>query len=389
MKKLATLAALTAALTFTSTAHAVEQSQAVPGVGTVTVSEPHLMMAFSPFVYVTISAEGNTSSADFSPIVLLEGYSGYVLRADGNGTGVATSVRRGPVGTPGCQWIGAPSGTDASSFVTTSVSADGRTITFAIPRDQLPGVPPQFRWMAVDGGAEIDCDPNPPAPGVPSTEPGVRRDVSTDPAAMDFAGHFMPVEPDRPGRARVTAKPLLGGVELSWPPVPNAVTYSSGIKGEKEHDLSFDDATSRTIRGLQPGRTYSAAVTAENHLAGTNMYFPGPRVWVEFVPKARADSDGDGIANEWKAGGKPARPRTAKVTAKAVTLTLPEAPRGAKLRVYRKSGDNAYKVVATTAKRTVKVGGAKPSTTYRFKVVAVNAKGKQSAASKAITVKTR
>jgi hypothetical protein len=104
----------------------------------------------------------------------------------------------------------------------------------------------------------------------------------------------------------------------------------------------------------------------------------------------------DGIKSDWIVGGKPvAAPKAAKVlTVKAhsATLTLPKAPAGATIRVYRRVvGTKTFRVVKVTVskkKGTATMSGLKPHTRYELKVVAVNKAGKQTNASKSVTVKT-
>jgi hypothetical protein len=105
----------------------------------------------------------------------------------------------------------------------------------------------------------------------------------------------------------------------------------------------------------------------------------------------------DGIKSDWLVNGSPAAaPKAAKVlsvTARSATLTLPKAPAGATIRVFRRvAGTKTFRVVKVTVskeKGAVTVAGLKPGTRYEVKVVAVNKAGKQSKGSKAVTVKTR
>ncbi|HEY6759770.1 MAG TPA: hypothetical protein VI318_09775 [Baekduia sp.] len=118
---------------------------------------------------------------------------------------------------------------------------------------------------------------------------------------------------------------------------------------------------------------------------------PAPPVAVKPVVKDPADADGDGIKNTWLVNGKPAAaPATPKahVTSTSVKLTLPAAPKGAKsIRVYRADGKGHYKLVKTVPAK----GGrftdtsVKAGHTYKYKTVAVNAKGQQGKASAAAT----
>ncbi|MDA0179515.1 hypothetical protein OJ997_04340 [Solirubrobacter phytolaccae] len=112
-------------------------------------------------------------------------------------------------------------------------------------------------------------------------------------------------------------------------------------------------------------------------------------------PKNQADLDGDGIENTWLVNGQPAAaPKTPKasVSGTKVKLTLPAAPKGAKsIRVYRADGKGAYKLV-----KTVKAGSkaftdtkVKAGKTYKYKTVAVNAKGQQGKASGTVTAKIK
>jgi hypothetical protein len=106
-----------------------------------------------------------------------------------------------------------------------------------------------------------------------------------------------------------------------------------------------------------------------------------------------SDRDGDGIANTWLVAGRPAaapsQPK-AVVSGGKVRLTLKKAPKGAKhLRVYRADGKGKFKAVKTLGPKARSFTDAKvrPGHKYTYKVVAVNAKGQQSAASKSTTAK--
>ena len=112
------------------------------------------------------------------------------------------------------------------------------------------------------------------------------------------------------------------------------------------------------------------------------------------APK-KADPDGDGIANTWLINGKaapaPAAPKAGSV-AGAVKLTLGKATKKAKkVRVYRATGSEKYKLVTTVSPKakTFTDKKVKPGKKYRYKTVAVNAKGQQGAASKPVTVKVK
>ena len=110
---------------------------------------------------------------------------------------------------------------------------------------------------------------------------------------------------------------------------------------------------------------------------------------------AKADPDGDGIANTWLINGKaapaPAAPKASSV-AGAVKLTLGKPGKKAKkVRVYRATGNAKYKLVATVSPKakTFTDKKVKPGKTYHYKSVAVNAKGQQGASSKPATVKVK
>jgi hypothetical protein len=110
---------------------------------------------------------------------------------------------------------------------------------------------------------------------------------------------------------------------------------------------------------------------------------------------AKADPDGDGIANTWLINGKaapaPAAPKASSV-AGAVKLKLGKpAKQAKKVRVYRATGSEKYKLVKTVSPKakTFTDKKVKPGKTYRYKSVAVNAKGQQGAASKPATVKVK
>jgi hypothetical protein len=102
----------------------------------------------------------------------------------------------------------------------------------------------------------------------------------------------------------------------------------------------------------------------------------------------------DGIKSDWLVAGKPvAAPKAAKVssvTAHSATLALPKAPKGATIRVYRRvAGTKTFRVVKVTTKHgKVTMSGLRPHTRYELKLVAVNKAGKQTNASKSVTVKT-
>jgi hypothetical protein len=111
--------------------------------------------------------------------------------------------------------------------------------------------------------------------------------------------------------------------------------------------------------------------------------------------KPAADPDKDGIKNDWLEGGKPvAAPKAAKVkgvTAYSTKLALPKAPKGATIRVYRRvAGTGTFRAAAVKAAKdgSVTMAGLKPHTKYELKLVAVNKAGKQTKASKPVTVKT-
>lgn len=107
-----------------------------------------------------------------------------------------------------------------------------------------------------------------------------------------------------------------------------------------------------------------------------------------------ADSDGDGIRNDWLVNGKPApaptKPKVKTVTAKTITVDLPKTPAGGKLTVYVRTGKGEFvKAIGKVNSRgELTIKGLKRNTGYEIKVVAVKA-GKQSAASKPVKVKTR
>src|SRR3954469_8715938 len=111
------------------------------------------------------------------------------------------------------------------------------------------------------------------------------------------------------------------------------------------------------------------------------------------VTNRTTDRDGDGIQNTWLIGGKPATAPSAPkatITAKGVTLKLPAAAKTVKaIRIYRADGKGAYTLVKTVSRKggTLVDGKIKPGHTYHYKTVAVNAKGQQSKASKAVSAK--
>jgi hypothetical protein len=120
---------------------------------------------------------------------------------------------------------------------------------------------------------------------------------------------------------------------------------------------------------------------------------PAPAPVIVPVKRPANDRDGDGIVNTWLIGGKPApAPAAPKVAVSGgkVKLALPKAPKGAtRVRVYRADGKGKFKAIKTVSAKTKSYTDAKAKAghTYTYKIVAVNAKGKQGAASKAVTAK--
>jgi hypothetical protein len=113
------------------------------------------------------------------------------------------------------------------------------------------------------------------------------------------------------------------------------------------------------------------------------------------APKNPTDVDGDGIDNNWLVGGKaapaPATPK-ASVSGGKVKLKLAGAPKGAKsVRVYRADGNGGYQLVKTLGAKSTAFTDAKvkPGHSYKYKTVAVNAKGQQGKASGAVTAKVK
>jgi hypothetical protein len=110
---------------------------------------------------------------------------------------------------------------------------------------------------------------------------------------------------------------------------------------------------------------------------------------------AKADADGDGIPNTWLINGKPApAPAAPKASSVAGTVKLALGKPGKKakkVRIYRATGSEKYKLVTTVLPKakTFTDKKVKPGKTYRYKSVAVNAKGQQGAASKPATVKVK
>jgi Fibronectin type III domain len=104
----------------------------------------------------------------------------------------------------------------------------------------------------------------------------------------------------------------------------------------------------------------------------------------------------DGIKSDWLVGGRPAAaPKPAKVlavTPHSATLSLPKAPAGATIRVFRRvAGTKTFHAVKVTAGHkhgTVTLSGLKPHTRYELKLVAVNQAGQQTKASNVVTVRT-
>ena len=113
------------------------------------------------------------------------------------------------------------------------------------------------------------------------------------------------------------------------------------------------------------------------------------------TPKNPTDLDGDGIDNNWLVGGKaapaPATPK-ASVSGGKVKLKLASAPKGAKsVRVYRADGNGGFTLVKTLTAKSTSFTDAKvkPGHSYKYKTVAVNAKGQQGKASGAVTAKVK
>jgi hypothetical protein len=110
---------------------------------------------------------------------------------------------------------------------------------------------------------------------------------------------------------------------------------------------------------------------------------------------SKIDPDGDGIKNTWLINGKaapaPAAPK-ASAAGGAVKLALGKAGKQAKkVRVYRATGKGKFTLVATVKPKAKSFTDkkVKPGKTYRYKTVAVNAKGQQGAASKQAVAKVR
>jgi hypothetical protein len=122
---------------------------------------------------------------------------------------------------------------------------------------------------------------------------------------------------------------------------------------------------------------------------------PTPPAAPATTPKNPVDADGDGIDNGWLVGGKPApAPGTPKasVTGGKVKLTLADAPKGAKsIRVYRADGKGGYTLVKTLSPNSKSFTDAKvkPGHAYKYKTVAVNAKGEQGKASSTASAKVK
>jgi hypothetical protein len=173
--------------------------------------------------------------------------------------------------------------------------------------------------------------------------------------------------------------------ETSSNPVPCSLTGAaiSGL-GVGTHTLTVFPADGE---GAYP---YTWTVTAPAAAAPAAVV-PVPPVAKPVVTKDPTDADGDGIKNTWLVGGKPAAaPATpkARVTSGAVKLTLRAAPKGAaKVRVYRADGKGGYKLVKTVSAKSGSFTdkSVKAGHTYKYKTVAVNAKGQQGKASSAVT----
>jgi hypothetical protein len=148
-----------------------------------------------------------------------------------------------------------------------------------------------------------------------------------------------------------------------------------------------------TMAGAQ---RFPAPVVPPVVVAPAPVPAPAPAPAPVVAPKPVADPDKDGIKNDWLVGGSPvAAPKAAKVrsvTAHSAKLTLPKAPKDAKIRVFRRvAGTKTFKAVTVTVSKkdgSVTMAGLKPHTKYEVKLVAVNKAGKQTTASKPVTVKT-
>jgi hypothetical protein len=139
--------------------------------------------------------------------------------------------------------------------------------------------------------------------------------------------------------------------------------------------------------------SYSWMVQAPAPVATPVPDAPAPAPVVVTVKKPVKDLDGDGILNTWLISGKPApAPAAPKavVSGTKVKLALPTAPKGAThVRVYRADGKGAFKAVRTVSTKVKSYTDTKTKAghTYKYKIVAVNATGNQSAASKTVTAK--
>jgi hypothetical protein len=191
------------------------------------------------------------------------------------------------------------------------------------------------------------------------------------------------------------------GTSYTWTIPAADLPASFDAKALIATDLSVDGCApdadhygvATTLDGAQrfPAPVTVAPVTTPAP-APAPVVVPAPIV----APKPVADPDKDGIKNDWLVGGKrvaaPKAAKVARVTAHAATLTLPKAPKGGTIRVYRRvAGTRTFRAVAVkVSKKTGKatMSGLKSHTRYEVKVVAANKAGQQTQASKTVVIKT-
>jgi hypothetical protein len=402
----AACAALFAVVAGAPAARAASQTKAIPGVATVTVSDGPDTIDF------TIAApSGRVTDASFDAAVFLTTQPSTAggalsLRAHGTGSDVSFSAVDTIASTQTCQQIDGVN-VHANPAVGARVSPDGSAVLFQVPRSQFfRGQPPHFVWAALNPSlfGPADACPGLTPDGHPSAIPGYAG-LSYDMLSLSAGGEYTadpPPAPDPPvdlTSAPPTLRVTTVGdkqVTISW--VGGAfhdgflvTTLPFGGDPATDGDLyDVKAATTYTVKGLTNGVAYQLSVQGYRNHAGRIQF--GSLASVAATPHAATDKDADGISNDWTKRGKPIaapkRPTAAKVTSTSVRLSLPPAPKGAQLRVYRKQPNGSFKADTTTAKRTVTIKGLEPATAYQFKLVAVNHAGRQTAASKPITFKT-
>jgi hypothetical protein len=365
---------------------------------------------------VSLNADAVKNTLDFSFSLTSEQIAG-VLLFDNNADGEADSaliVQPGggsrpfdaaltldPLSSQDCQQFGSDN-VVGEPAVDTTIDGDSATVTVPVPASLLPA---SFDAKLVPipalGDDSLFCD-------VAVTDDG--QGLATTFAGKQSFANPLAVAPGTPQGLSGSAGD--GKVSLSWRPVAAAAEYRVYMDG---HRVLTTAGTSATLTGLTNGVAHVFQISAANG-AGESLKSaalsltpiaavvnppgggggnPGGGTTPPPGPKPPSgDPDHDGIKNTWLHNGKPvAAPKPAKLAGigpHTVKLRLPKAPKGVKLAVYLRTGHGAFKKVAVSAKGgSVTIKHLHAHTRYQVKVVKVNKAGKQSAASKAITVKTK